>query len=72
MEKSTKRERVTFNGSRRKLQGAELKKDAGHWVLRWVNDDGDRLTDMQARGYEFVSPDEITGSVGDRDSRRKF
>ena len=66
-EKATRRERVNFSQARKKLDGITLKKDPKHWVLRWVNDDGDNIQDKLNRGYVFVEKDEVEGSVGDRE-----
>jgi len=54
--------RVPFSGPRKKLDVIWAdKKSAEAYVARWVNDQGNRIQDALAAGYDFVLQEEIAG-----------
>jgi len=59
--KRRERQRVQLDGFRRKLSHDDIP----GYQLRWVNDEGGRLEEFKARGYEFV--EKKTQKVGDGD-----
>lgn len=62
----TRRERVKFSDSRKRLgvRFRDEKKFRSEFVPRWCNDEDDNIANRIARGYEFVSHEEVV-SVGD-------
>lgn len=62
MSGKTRRVRVPFSGPRKKLDVIWAdKKSAEAYVARWVNDQGNRIQDALAAGYDFVLQEEIAG-----------
>ena len=66
--KESKRERISFAESRRRLSGTELIPElAKKYHVRWFNDENDRIERAINGGYEFVTKDELAGRVGDKE-----
>ena len=65
--KKAKRERVSFNASRMRLQ-IELREDlAKEYHVRWFNDQDDRVSRATRAGWEFIYENELVGHVGDKE-----
>lgn len=59
--KERKRNRVPIGGRRTKLQLSEKDREAlKDYQVRWINDQGGRVLEAEAGGYEFVTPEEAT------------
>ena len=54
-----RKKRVILGNPRLKLTQV---RDEDGYVYRYFNDDGSRIQDAQAAGYEFVEKEKITGS----------
>ena len=65
--KIAKRERVSFSGSRMRLQ-IELNDElAKEYHVRWFNDADDRISRATRGGWEFIYENELDGHVGDKE-----
>ena len=65
--KKAKRERVSFNQSRRRLEIDLIPEIARDFVPRWFNDTDDRIARALRAGWESVYEHEIEGHVGDKE-----
>ena len=65
--KIVKRERTSFNQSRKRLQIALNKELAKDFHIHWFNDQDDRINRATNAGYDFVHENESAGHVGDRE-----
>jgi hypothetical protein len=68
-DKVEKRERVSFSGSRRRLDGTKFVDPdfEKKFFLHWSNDEKDNLQRAETAGYEYVRATEIVGHVGDKE-----
>jgi len=65
--KKARRERVSFNASRMRLQ-IELNDElARQYHVRWFNDQDDRINRATRAGWEFIYEHELDGHVGDKE-----
>lgn len=63
LQESGRRKRVPFSANRKRLQ---VDKKFPGYVIRWFNDQDDRLQRAEDAGYEYVHKKEV-GQVGDKD-----
>jgi hypothetical protein len=65
--KKARRERVSFNASRMRLN-IELNENLeSEYHVRWFNDQDDRISRATRAGWDFVYENELEGHVGDKE-----
>jgi len=65
--KTVKRERVSFNATRQRLNIQLIPEVERDYFPRWFNDQDDRISRATQASWEFIYENELVGHVGDKE-----